>query len=153
VRPDLDLWYMRMARLVATRSTCLRKAVGCVLVDARGHQLATGYNGVARGRPHCNQRVVQDMAWHYPHACHGALEKGGALELCEAVHAEQNAFMQCANVELVRTVYVTLSPCDSCLKLMLNTGATRLVVGEWWRDSEANIKSRWQRDVSLETRQ
>ena len=54
-RPSKDEYFLRMAALVAERSTCLRRAVGCVLVDARGHVLATGYNGVAAGQPHCNE--------------------------------------------------------------------------------------------------
>jgi deoxycytidylate deaminase len=55
MRPTRDQLYIEMAKLVAQRTTCLRRAVGCVLVNARGHVLATGYNGVAGGQPHCNE--------------------------------------------------------------------------------------------------
>ena len=55
VRPPRDTYFMKMAALVAERSTCLRRSVGCVLVNGRHHVLATGYNGVASGLPHCNE--------------------------------------------------------------------------------------------------
>ena len=139
-RPSRDETFMEVAVAMARQSTCLRRAVGCVLVDGRGRVLSTGYNGVARGQPHCNERTGGIA---YAHACPGAFEKGGDLVLCAAVHAEQNALLQCPDPDAIRTIYVTLSPCDSCLKLMLNTGCERLVVGEWWRDSEALIIKRW----------
>ena len=162
LRPDLDLYFMRMARQVATRSTCLRRAVGCVLVGTRGRVLSTGYNGVARGAPHCNEATGFEFVYAdgidksrsltgqatgrrpvYGHACNGAMESGGSLELCGAVHAEQNALLQCRDADAISFIYVTIAPCDSCLKLLLNTGATRLVVGGWWRDNQEAIRKRW----------
>jgi hypothetical protein len=50
MRPTRDEYYLREAELVASRSTCIRRSVGCVLVDAHGRELAKGYNGVASGR-------------------------------------------------------------------------------------------------------
>lgn len=147
-RPTRDETFMEMAIVAARRSTCLRRAVGCVLVDSRGRILSVGYNGVAAGQPHCNEvKFLHDGesdSWpSYPNACQGAFDKGGALALCGAVHAEQNALLQCRDPDVVHTAYVTLSPCDSCLKLFLNTGCKRLVIGEWWRDSEELIRKRW----------
>lgn len=52
-RPTKDDYFIQMAGLVSTRGTCIRRQVGCVLVNARGHVLATGYNGVAARQPHC----------------------------------------------------------------------------------------------------
>ena len=57
MRPDRDTWAMAMAVVTAQRRTCLRRAVGCVLLNAKGHVLSTGYNGVAAGQPHCNEVV------------------------------------------------------------------------------------------------
>ena len=51
MRPDLDTWGLRLAHDVSSRATCIRRAVGCVLVDEHGEILATGYNGVASGVP------------------------------------------------------------------------------------------------------
>lgn len=203
-RPDLHLYFMRMARLVATRSTCLRRAVGCVLVDARGHVLSTGYNGVAAGEQHCNDpgetleriedairygasqgqygendfrnigkgvhwraiqtdRADEDLyvidGWRrddcdlvrsaFPNACPAArAAKGTQLEGCRAVHAEQNALLQCRDPHAVAVAYVTVAPCDSCLKLFLNTSCHTLVVGGWYFNSdgtsnEAHISQSW----------
>lgn len=151
MRPDKDLYFMRMARLAATRTTCLRRAVGCVLTDELGRVLSTGYNGVPRGAPHCNELVIDLTPVvtagfsidTYPNACEGASLSGGARhDLCGAVHAEQNAILQCRDPDRIHSVYVTVAPCDPCLKLLINTGMKRLVVGAWWNDNEAQVKAR-----------
>lgn len=137
-RPLIDEYYLRMASLVATRSTCARRAVGCVLVNERYQVLATGYNGVARGRPHCNKIAVvverDDVTGHdyvvntLPNACPGARAVSGtALDACDAIHAEQNALLQCRDAWAIWTAYVTVAPCLTCLKLLLNTSCRRLV--------------------------
>lgn len=121
MRPSVDAWALVIAAAVATRGTCLRRKVGCVLTDARGRVLATGYNGVARGAPHCNEG----------HSCAGATWPPGAgLDACEAVHAEQSALTQCREPDLIHACYVTVSPCVSCLKLLMNTGCQRVVFSE-----------------------
>ena len=63
MRPSRDEWALGLAQLTAERSTCLRRHVGCVLLNARGHVLATGYNGVAAGETHCN-KVADMMGMH-----------------------------------------------------------------------------------------
>jgi dCMP deaminase len=160
MRPTIDEYFMNMVSVVKTRSTCLRRSVGCVLVNARGHVLATGYNGVARGAPHCNEELEQAcQTWEhaarrveelykqgvpahvketgstrvaiYPHACSGASAASGErLDACEAIHAEQNALLQCRDVWEIQTCYASCSPCVHCVKLLLNTGCTRLVYTE-----------------------
>ena len=127
MRPDKDSYFLSMAELVATRSTCIRRAVGCVLVDARGHVLSTGYNGVAAGLPHCNHYVPLSIT-PMPHRCFGAFPTGGGdLDGCDAVHAESNALLQCSDVYRIHTCYATLSPCIPCTKLLMNTGCTRII--------------------------
>jgi len=102
---------MGLAQIVATRATCCRRSVGCVLVNKHNHIIATGYNGVAAGRPHCTE---------YP--CPGASAPSGqSLDLCQALHAEQNALLQCKDMYDIEAAYVTASPCVTCLKLLLNT--------------------------------
>lgn len=151
-RPTRDEWAMGLARLTAGRSTCLRRAVGCVLLNERGHVLATGYNGVAAGQPHCNEptgeapnpslRVAvgvyraaehweRSMVPLYANACSGAEAPSGQnLDGCQAIHAEQNALLQCRDVYDIHTAYVTASPCVTCVKLLLNTGCQRIVYDE-----------------------
>lgn len=144
-RPEPDVYFLRMAKLVATRSTCLRRSVGCVLVNTRNHVLATGYNGVAAGMPHCNEsdprgsadsdvnpilaRIIRGRT--YLHACPGAESVSGTeLDACQAIHAEQNALLQCRDVHAIDVAYCTTEPCVTCAKLLLNTSCRRIVSAE-----------------------
>jgi dCMP deaminase len=84
-RPDNDTYFMRMAELVATRSTCLRRQVGAVIVKEK-RVLTTGYNGAPRGLRHCEEvGCVRQQ---------NNVESGTRHELCRGVHAEQNAVIQ-----------------------------------------------------------
>lgn len=139
MRPDLDRYFMDMARLVASRSTCVRRSVGCVLVNSRNHVLGTGYNGNPAGAEHCNDVVVlgELVRLHFPHACEGAAttKSGTNLDACEAVHAEQNAILQCHDAHAIAKAYVTAFPCTSCAKLLLNTSCKEIVYLEPYGDS------------------
>lgn len=135
-RPSVDRYFIEMARLVASRSTCLRRSVGCVLVDAKNRVLATGYNGVASGSVHCNDFAVDDGGIAFPHACSGSTaESGTNLEGCAAVHAEQNAILQCSNADTIARAYVTTFPCSGCAKLLLNTGCGTIVYDQRYADT------------------
>lgn len=153
-----DQWAMELAQTTAKRSTCLRRHVGCVLLNERGHVLATGYNGVAAGLPHCNatqleikafvERYGMNEAWaehevtDYPHACGGHDSPSGTnLDACQAIHAEQNALLQCRNAWEIHTAYVTVSPCMTCVKMLLNTSCQRIVFAEQYPHVEA--KTLW----------
>ena len=139
MRPSHDEYFLRMAVLSATRSTCLRRAVGCILVDQRGHVAATGYNGVASGQVHCNHHDPFDPIG-FPFACSGAMAKSGAdLDKCGAIHAEQNALLQCRDVYAIRTCYCTASPCLTCTKLLLNTSCQRIVFVEEYPHPAAGL--------------
>ena len=137
MRLSRDEWALKLALLTAQRTTCCRRAVGCVLLNARGHVLSTGYNGVATGLPHCNQHDP----WHpigFPHACSGAQAPSGTnLDGCQAIHAEQNALLQCRDMYAIHTAYVTASPCMTCCKLLLNTSCQRIVYVEEYPHSAA----------------
>ena len=139
MRPDHDTYFLRMAALVATRSTCLRRSVGAVLVNSRRHVLATGYNGVAAGRAHCNHHDMFDPLG-YPHACQGATAPSGQkLDECEAIHAEQNALLQCRDRFDIDTCYVTVSPCIHCAKLLLTTSCRRIVASALYDQRAATL--------------
>jgi dCMP deaminase len=144
MRPTKDQLFSDMARLVATRSTCFRRAVGCVLVNGRGHVLSTGYNGVAAGQPHCSEGSNDDGVVGrlvYKNLCGGAKAKSGqGLDLCEAIHAEQNALLQCRDVYQIDTVYVTTSPCMTCVKLLLNTSCHRIVYIEEYTQGDSPMR-------------
>ena len=121
MRASKDSYFSGMAQLASSRGTCSRRKVGCVLTNERGHVIGTGYNGVASGQPHCLDRP-----------CAGASCKSGeGLDLCEAIHAEQNALLQCKDVYDIHTIYCTDSPCITCVKLLMNTSCKRIV---FWRE-------------------
>lgn len=139
-RPSLDQVYLRVVMVIAERSTCVRRSVGCVLVDERGRVLATGYNGVARGAPHCNAVKLRAGMKTYPHACSGAWSPSGTnLDACSAVHAEQNALIQCRDVDKIMTCYVTVPPCMSCTKLLLATSCVKLVYARPYPGSDVPL--------------
>ena len=147
MRLSRDEWALKLALLTAQRTTCCRRAVGCVLLNARGHVLSTGYNGVAAGLPHCNHEEETGYAGgHFdhlvhvihPHACSGAKAPSGTnLDGCQAIHAEQNALLQCRDMYAIHTAYVTASPCMTCCKLLLNTSCQRIVYVEEYPHSAA----------------
>lgn len=145
-RPDKVEWAMGLAAIVSARSTCLRRAVGCVLLDAEGRVLSTGYNGRAAGLKHCNKfdpmaNGIDDA--QYPHACSGACaESGQDLDACDAVHAEANALLQCSDVLRLHTCVVTTAPCVSCTKMLLNTPCQRVV---WHSFYPASGRTLWKR--------
>jgi len=108
--------------------------------------LSIGYNGVASGQPHCNESELRGadyapvpgqpdlqapgrMVRLFPHACRDS-DLAPGLDGCEAVHAEQNAMLQCRDPDAVWAAHVTLSPCKACLKLLLGTPCQAIVFGE-----------------------
>ncbi len=148
---------MDVALVLSKRSTCVKAAVGCVLTDARGRILATGYNGVAHGQDHCNEEKLVGDKFELedangvalclstkvirPYACTGHELPPGS-ESCQAVHAEVNALMQCRDVDAIDTVYCTSEPCFRCTKELLNTGATR-IVWKWPYGPEPQAAKLW----------
>jgi len=148
MRPSRHAWAIGLALLTAQRSTCCRRKVGCALLNKRGHVIATGFNGVAAGLPHCNERKLQadtmnNVEHYYPNACPGANSPSGTnLDACQAIHAEQNALLQCKDVYEIHTAYATASPCVTCTKLLLNTGCERVIFLEEYPHGDA--KTLWE---------
>ena len=122
MRISKEAIFLSMANVLANRGTCARKQVGCILVNKVGYIIGSGYNGNARGLDHC-----------IDHPCAGAAHSSGSgtsLYLCEAIHAEQNALLQCADVQEIDTCYVTYSPCIQCVKLLMQTSCRHIVFNE-----------------------
>ena len=131
-RPSWDEYFMQMAELAATRSTCLRRHVGAVIVQDR-HVVATGYNGAPRGIIHCGERggCLREKL---------NVPSGERHELCMGLHAEQNAIIQAPTLgQSVEgaTIYVTHQPCVICAKMIINAGVRRIVVKEGYPDQLA----------------
>ncbi|MDD5987186.1 MAG: cytidine/deoxycytidylate deaminase family protein [Eubacteriales bacterium] len=131
-RPSWDEYFMKMAQLAASRSTCLRRQVGAVIVKDR-HVIATGYNGAPKGLPHCADigGCLREQL---------GVPSGERHELCRALHAEQNAIIQAATLAQSiegATIYVTNQPCSICAKMIINAGIERIVVEDGYPDKMA----------------
>ncbi len=105
-----------LAKLTATRSTCLAFPVGAVIVQDR-QVLATGYNGSPSGSAHC---TTQGYCYPDLSACNAS-----KILPSRSVHAEANAIAQAAKHGICTngaSIYVTLEPCLACLKLIISAG-------------------------------
>ncbi len=126
LRPDWDEYFLKMAYLVAERSTCSRRHIGAIIVKEK-QVLSTGYNGAARNIRDCLERGCLRDELKIP--------SGERHEICRGIHAEQNAIIQAARhgVNINHgTIYCTHSPCTICAKMIVNAGIERIVVcGEY----------------------
>ena len=120
-RPSWEDYFLQLADLVASRSTCLRRQVGAVLVrDER--IIATGYNGAPRGIQHCLEAGCLREKMGIP--------SGERYELCRGVHAEQNAIINAAYYGVSTkgaVLYCTNQPCLICARMIINAGIIKVV--------------------------
>jgi dCMP deaminase len=127
-RPTVDEYFSQFAELAATRSSCIRRQVGAVLVRDK-HILSTGYNGAPTGLAHCTPKTCLRLQ--------SGVKPGERHELCRGVHAEQNAIIQCALHGVSSrgaTLYCTDTPCTICAKMLINAGIERVVVKRKYPD-------------------
>lgn len=129
-RPGIDEYFLKIASVVAERSTCRRHHVGAVAVKDK-HILATGYNGAAAGLKDCLELgCLRDQL---------KIESGTRHEICRGIHAEQNVIIQASlhGVSLEgATIYATHPPCILCAKMLVNAKIKRLVTfGSYADDS------------------
>ena len=120
-RPDIDEYFLKVAAVVAERSTCHRHHVGAVAVRAK-HILATGYNGAPSGLKDCLELgCLRDEL---------GIGSGTRHEICRGIHAEQNVIIQGSlhGVSLEgSTIYATHTPCNLCAKMLANAKIKRYV--------------------------
>lgn len=120
-RPGWNEYFMKVAGLLATRSTCLRRNVGAVIVKDK-RILATGYNGVPVGVSHCIDVGCLREKMKIP--------SGERQEICRGLHAEQNAIIQSARFGISikdSVMYCTHQPCITCAKMIINAGITEVI--------------------------
>lgn len=120
-RPTWDEYFLKLADLVASRSTCLRRHVGAVMVKNE-RIISTGYNGAPRGIAHCMEMGCMRQAEGIP--------SGQRYELCRGVHAEQNAIINAAyyGVSTQNSIlYCTNQPCIICARMIINAGVVKVV--------------------------
>ncbi len=127
-RPSWNEYFAEIVRLVSTRSTCLRRKVGALLVKDK-HILATGYNGAPSGLVHCIEAgCLRDEL---------GIPSGQRHEICRGLHAEQNAIIQAAahGVNISGTdLYSSTMPCLICAKMIINAGIKRVFYLEGYPD-------------------
>jgi len=141
VRPGIDEYFLKIASVVAERSTCRRHHVGAVAVKDK-HILSTGYNGAPARLKDCLELgCLRDEL---------GIESGTRHELCRGIHAEQNVIVQASlhGVSLEgSTLYCTHTPCILCAKMLVNARIKRFVSFGKYNDNqfialfkEANIE-------------
>lgn len=124
------VYFMRIAEEVATRSTCIRRRVGAVAVDPNHRILGTGYNGAPMGMSHCTKDTCIRTIKKIP--------SGQQLELCKAIHAEQNLVVYLGESLANATVYCTTRPCTTCTKLLIGCGVKEIVWKQDYNDPYAD---------------
>jgi dCMP deaminase len=132
-RPPWDEYFMSIARVVSTRSNCIKRKVGAVIARDR-RIISTGYNGTPRGVRNCNEGGCP--------RCAGAAESGSRLDECLCSHAEENAITQSAYHGVsVRgsTIYTTFCPCLMCTKMIINAGLAEVVYDAHFPLGEVSI--------------
>ena len=131
-RPTWDEYFIAITKQVATRSTCLRRKVGAIVVKDK-RILTTGYNGAPRGVKSCleiGKCMRQEME----------VPSGQRHEICRALHAEQNAIIQAAyhGVQIAGSdIYSTTQPCVLCAKMLINAGIRKIYYYEEYPDTLA----------------
>lgn len=131
-RPSWDEYFMRIAEQVATRSTCLRRHVGAVIVREK-RILSTGYNGAPRGLKHCGEvGCLRESR---------GVVSGENQEVCRGLHAEQNTVIQAALYGVSidsSSLYSTHKPCVACAKILINAGISDIAYAEGYPDALAD---------------
>ncbi|KAI1502802.1 cytidine deaminase-like protein [Biscogniauxia marginata] len=132
LRPSWDGYFMSLASLAARRSNCMKRAVGCVLVDARHRVLSTGYNGTPRSLPNCGEGGCP--------RCNAGEGSGVSLATCLCLHAEENALLE-AGRERIRpgsVLYCNTCPCLTCSIKIVQVGISEVVYNQGYSmDGEA----------------
>ena len=127
-RPSWDEYFAKIVKDVAMRSTCFKRQIGAIVVNADHEIVATGFNGNVRGAKHCDDiGCIKDEM---------GLKSGEGHEWCTAVHAEQNALIQAGKQSRGANMYVNAFPCKICARLAVNAGIKRVVISGEYTDKD-----------------
>jgi dCMP deaminase len=132
-RPDWDEYFMSIARVVSTRSNCIKRKVAAIIVKDK-RVVSTGYNGTPRGARNCNEGGCP--------RCNSMARSGTALEECVCSHGEENAITQAAyhGTSLKgSTLYTTFAPCLLCTKMIINSGIAEVVYNQEYPLNERSL--------------
>lgn len=131
---EYDIAYMEMAEAISRLSYAQRSKVGCIIVTPQGQVIAQGYNGTPTGMDNCCEieEIIHDFDSEGDYSEYVKL-----VTKREVLHAESNAITKCAKNGCGSTdgstIYVTLSPCFDCSKLIIQAGIKRIVYKEQYR--------------------
>jgi dCMP deaminase len=120
-RPSWDEYFMNIAKVVASRSNCMKRKVAAIIVKDK-RVVSTGYNGTPRGTRNCNEGGCP--------RCNSLATSGTALDECLCSHGEENAIVQASyhGVSLKDAViYTTFAPCLQCAKMIINSGIREVI--------------------------
>jgi dCMP deaminase len=123
-RPDWDEYFLNIAKVVASRSNCIKRKVAAIIVRDR-RIIATGYNGTPRGAKNCNEGGCA--------RCNSLAPSGTSLDECVCCHGEENAITQAAyhGISLKgATLYTTFAPCLMCTKMIINSGIVEVIYNQ-----------------------
>lgn len=133
-RPNWDMYFMNIARVVASRSNCLKRHVASVIVKDK-RIISTGYNGTPRGIRNCDEGGCP--------RCNSFAESGTKLDECVCSHGEENAIVQASYHGISikdATIYTTFSPCLMCTKMIINSGIREVVFNSNYPMGEMPLK-------------
>ena len=140
-RPDWDNYFMDIAKVVASRSNCMKRKVAAIIVRDK-RVISTGYNGTPRGTRNCNEGGCP--------RCNGMATSGTSLDECLCSHGEENAIVQASyhGVSLKDAViYTTFAPCLMCAKMIINSGIKEVVFNTDYPLNDSSFKLFGQADV------
>jgi dCMP deaminase len=145
-RPDWNEYFLAMAKIVSTRSTCSSRPVGCVItLDNR--ILVTGYNGAPPGEPHCTDQSEGGKLYCARRA--KKIPDVHKYNFCHSLHAEHNAVSQADRLgygPLLKgaTLYITLSPCVNCIETLVRHGVSRVYYELAYKSIDAKRDAEWE---------
>ena len=132
-----DIAYMEMAKAVSTLSYAERSKVGCIIVTPQGQVIAQGYNGTPTGMDNCCETIEKILNEEDSNLYGHDIYENKLITKREVLHAESNAITKCAKNGCGSTegstIYITLSPCFECSKLIIQAGIKRIVYKEQYR--------------------
>ncbi|MBN1170019.1 AAA family ATPase [Candidatus Micrarchaeota archaeon] len=144
-RPSWDAYFMKIAKVVASRSNCIKRKVAAVIVKDK-RIISTGYNGTPRGTKNCSEGGCP--------RCNSFADGGKSLEDCYCSHGEENAIVQASYHGISikdSTIYTTFSPCLLCTKMILNAGIREVVYNADYPLGEVPLKLL--KEAGIEVRQ
>ena len=140
-RPDWDNYFMDIAKVVASRSNCMKRKVAAIIVRDK-RVMSTGYNGTPRGTRNCNEGGCP--------RCNNMATSGTSLDECLCSHGEENAIVQASyhGVSLKdATIYTTFAPCLMCAKMIINSGIKEVVYNMDYPLNESSFKLFGEADI------